>query len=140
MRRKFILSLGIAISSAHAQPLPIVPVQANTDPLAASLKARDDAKDTRQASPLPITRNWTLQAGKTVGEGLKAWAATANWTVIWTMQKDWIVPADTTFSGEFPDAAEAAIKTLAANGALIRAAINDGNRTLVVFGPGGQQQ
>lgn len=83
--------------------------------------------------PLPV---WTLTAGRTVGQELKTWGERAGWHVIWSLSKDWSVPASTSFSGEFPAAAADVVKTLAANGALIRAQIFDGNKTFVVVGPG----
>lgn len=89
---------------------------------------------------LPIQRAWTLKAGLTNGQNLKAWGESAGWEVLWNMPKDWTVPASTTFYGEFPEVAEAVIKTLAANGALVRAQIYDGNKTMVISGPGVAQQ
>lgn len=131
-----VLTVALIATASYSQPLPIT---TNADPLVMSIRPKQELP-AGDPAPLPIQRSWTLRAGKPVGDGLKAWAATANWTVIWSLQKDWIVPADTTFVGDFPDATEAAIKTLATNGALIRASINEGNRTVVVYGPGSQQQ
>ncbi len=86
--------------------------------------------------PLPEQSPWTLNAGQTVGHELQAWGVKAGWKVIWNMQKDWAVPASTSFSGDFSSAAAEVIKTLAANGALVRAQFYDGNKTMVVTGPG----
>lgn len=83
--------------------------------------------------PIPI---WTLTAGATVGHELQSWGEKAGWKVIWNMQKDWSVPASTKFEGEFPVVAAEVIKTLASNGALIRAQFFEGNKTMVVTGPG----
>lgn len=85
---------------------------------------------------LPALSLWTLNAGQTVGRELQAWGVKAGWKVIWNMQKDWSVPASTSFSGDFPSAAADVIKTLAINGALVRAQFYDGNKTMVVSGPG----
>jgi hypothetical protein len=79
---------------------------------------------------------WTLAAGRTVGQELKAWGEKADWKVIWSMPKDWSVPASTSFSGDFQTAAGDVIKTLAANGALVHAQFYEGNKTMVVTGPG----
>lgn len=79
---------------------------------------------------------WALTAGQTVGHELQAWGEKAGWKVIWNMQKDWSVPASTKFEGEFPVVAAEVIKTLASNGALIRAQFFEGNKTMVVTGPG----
>lgn len=88
---------------------------------------------------LPIKKTepvWTLAAGRTVGQELQAWGDKAGWKVIWSMPKDWSVPASTSFSGDFPTVAADVIKTLAANGALVRAQFFEGNNTMVVTGPG----
>ena len=83
--------------------------------------------------PLPV---WTLTGGQSVGHELKAWGEKAGWQVVWNLSTDWSVPASTQFSGEFPAVAAEVIKTLAANGALIHAQFFEGNKTLVVTGPG----
>lgn len=86
--------------------------------------------------PIKTIPTWTLTAGHTVGQELQVWGKTAGWKVIWDMQKDWSVPASTVFSGEFPTVAADVIKTLASNGALIHAQFFEGNKTIVVTGPG----
>ncbi len=83
-----------------------------------------------------LKTTWTLTAGRTIGQELQAWGMKAGWKVIWTMPRDWTVPANTGFSGQFETAAADVINTLAANGALIRAQFYDGNKTMVVTGPG----
>ncbi|MES2879228.1 MAG: toxin co-regulated pilus biosynthesis Q family protein [Pseudomonadota bacterium] len=136
----FLLTL-FTCAQSMAQIIGIKPLQHSSrsnDVLAMSIQPL--SSNVQPADALPILKTWTLQAGKTSGENLKAWAATANWTVIWNHPQDWNVPASTLFYGEFADAAEEVIKTLAANGALIRANINEGNNTIVVSGPGVKQQ
>lgn len=83
---------------------------------------------------------WTLKEGHTVGREIQEWAKGAGWKVIWNLGKDWAIPTKTTFSGDFKSAASEVIKTLAANGVLIRAQFYDGNRTMVVTGPGVAEQ
>jgi len=83
--------------------------------------------------PLPI---WTLAAGKSIGQELKGWADKAGWQVIWNLPTDWTIPADTAYEGEFPAAAAKVIETLAGNGALIRTQFYEGNKTMVINGPG----
>lgn len=106
--------VGIAPGSISLLPVPAKPI----------------------APTLQIVPIWTLAAGRTIGQELQAWGVKAGWKVIWNMQKDWAVPAETSFPGDFPTAAGDVIKTLAANGALIRAQFFEGNKTLVVIGPG----
>jgi hypothetical protein len=88
----------------------------------------------------PVTKAWKLTEGKTIGKEIGAWATDAGWKLVWNLNKDWQVPASTTFTGDFKSAASEVIKTLAANGVLIRAQFFDGNKTVVVSGPGVAEQ
>lgn len=84
--------------------------------------------------------SWTLKEGHTIGREIQTWAKSAGWKVVWNLGKDWSVPASTTFTGDFKSAATEVIKTLSANGVLIRAQFYDGNKTMVVTGPGVAEQ
>lgn len=99
--------------------------------------AADGAKKSEEPKPVPT---WTLVAGHTIGKELQAWGEKAGWKVIWNLSKDWAIPASTAYKGEFKDAVSSVIKNLATNGALIRAQFYDGNKTLVVNGPGQASQ
>lgn len=90
--------------------------------------------------PAPKVPTWTLKEGHTIGKEIQSWATDAGWKVVWNLSKDWSVPAQTTFTGDFKSAATEVIKTLAANGVLIRAQFYDGNKTMVVSGPGVAEQ
>ncbi|VVE13983.1 MULTISPECIES: toxin co-regulated pilus biosynthesis Q family protein [Pandoraea] len=79
---------------------------------------------------------WTIREGFPIGEEIKDWAKRAGWRVVWQMPRDVIAAAATSFTGDFPSAVTDVVKTLAANGALIRAKIFDGNRTVLIQGPG----
>lgn len=119
-----------------------VPLAATANPSATEVLA---GPVTTEAAPvaaaLPIQQIWTLTAGVTVKENLEAWAEKAQWHVVWPPTlKTWIVPNETSFTGSFPDAAEKVIKTLADNGALVRAIVYEGNKNFVIFGPGLAQQ
>lgn len=81
-------------------------------------------------------QTWQLTVGRTIGKELHTWSQIAGWQVIWNLPKDWSVPATTTFTGDFKTAASEVISTLATNGALVRAQFYDGNKTMVVTGPG----
>ncbi|CAN7779799.1 toxin co-regulated pilus biosynthesis Q family protein [Cupriavidus necator] len=122
-------TLALAVPVAAPQPAPTsalaVPVAATANPKAAAL---------------PIQQVWSLVAGDTIGQNLRAWADLVGWTVMWTLPKDWVVPGTASFTGSFADAAESVIKTLAENGALVRAQIYEGNKTIVISGPGVAQQ
>lgn len=88
--------------------------------------------------PIPIKEEpkWTLVSGHTISQELKNWGSQSGWNVIWNLPRDIIVPSTTEFIGEFPTVAADVIKTLAANGALINAKFYEGNKTMVVNGPG----
>ncbi len=77
---------------------------------------------------------WILTAGDTIKKDLSLWAEKAGWNVVWNVPKDWVVPTNSVFSGEFQNAAEQVIKTLAGNGALVHAQLYLANKTMVVTG------
>lgn len=105
--------------------------------LAAALPSPASTKvATIDVATSPAVQSWTLTGGHTVYQDLKVWAEKAGWKVIWNLAKDWTVPANTAYSGEFSQAAGDVIKTLAANGALIRVQFYEGNKTMVVSGHG----
>lgn len=88
---------------------------------------------------VPLSQVWTLKAGETISHGLEAWAVQAHWTVVWQLARDWSVPATTSFTGTFEDAAENVLKTLSAEGVLLKGEIYEGNHTLVVK-PAGEKE
>lgn len=88
---------------------------------------------------------WVLREGRWIGEELKEWGKSVNWTVDWQFRnegklKDFVVPGRATYTGDFKAASSEVIQTLANNGVLIRVRYFDGNRTMRVFGPGVPQQ
>lgn len=92
--------------------------------------------------PLP---SWKLRAGRLIGSEIQEWALKEKcpvqgpldtWKVVWHVPKDWDVAANATFTGDFKTAAGEVIKSLAENGALIRAEVRESNCTIVVTGPG----
>lgn len=85
-------------------------------------------------------RVWKMAEGKTVSKELSAWATAAGWKVIWNLNKDWAIPATTSFTGDFKTVATEVVKTLSDNGVLIRAQFYDGNKTLIINGPGTSEQ
>ncbi len=93
------------------------------------------AADVPKAEP---TEAWSLTKGKLVGQELAKWGERAGWTVMWQLasNRDIVVPADTTFEGDFQTAAADVIATLAANGFIIRTKFWEGNKTMVVTGAG----
>lgn len=86
-----------------------------------------------EVKPIDV-EHWRLNAGRLVRQELTEWGSKSGWHVLWHLQRDWTIPADTEFSGDFKEAASAVIRTLAENGLVIRGQFYDGNRTLVVSG------
>ena len=79
---------------------------------------------------------WSLQKGETIRAELGKWAKDADWSLVWRLDKDWVIPSNSQFSGSFDTAASKVIETLASNGVLIHANFYSANKTLVVTGPG----
>lgn len=94
------------------------------------------AKSASTGPSLAAQSRWTLKAGETISAGLMAWAAMSGWHVVWSVPEDWSVPSNSVFFGDFKTAAGQVVKSLADNGAQIRGAFYDGNRTLVIRGNG----
>ncbi|MBV5332788.1 toxin co-regulated pilus biosynthesis Q family protein, partial [bacterium] len=113
---------------------PVEPPHAQPEKAAAEIPAVEE-----KPVVVPVM-TWTLTAGNTVGRELQAWGQKSGWKVIWNMSQDWSVPAAASFFGDFESAAAEVITTLAGNGALVRAQFFQGNRTMVVTGPGTSAQ
>jgi hypothetical protein len=82
------------------------------------------------AAPAPVF--WKMVSGQPFSRELSLWGTRAGWTVVWSLDHDWIVPAATQFDGSFQEAASAAINTLLVNGVLLRATFFAANKTLLV--------
>jgi hypothetical protein len=113
---------------------PVDPPSVQPDKASAAIPAVEE-----KPVVVPVM-TWTLTAGNTVGRELQAWGQKCGWKVIWNMPQDWSVPAAASFFGDFESAAAEVITTLAGNGALVRAQFFQGNRTMVVTGPGTSAQ
>lgn len=132
-----------SIAQTSPEPTPSLYIKKKEPAIAISLLTPQQ-QEARQKELLahsikrvvPPPEVWTLPAGHAIGQALQTWGEKAGWKVMWSMTKDWSIPASTTFTGDFQTAASDVIKTLAANGALIRAAFYEGNKTMVVTGPG----
>lgn len=97
------------------------------------------AQEVPEARPLPVTDEklpplapWKMVQGQTFSRELTAWGNRAGWTVVWSLDHDWVVPAATQFNGSFQEAATSAINTLLLNGVLLRATFFAANKTLLV--------
>lgn len=106
-------------------------------PVSAASPAAISAIASPATSPAEAEHSaWHLVAGHLVRQDLTVWGDLAGWKVIWQMPRDWTIPTDTHFDGDFKSAASSVISTLAENGIVIRARFFDGNRTMVVSGAG----
>lgn len=107
-------------------------------------KAMQDASQNSAASAeSPVLKSveapvqvWKLKQGETIRAELAKWASESGWAMVWQLDKDWVIPADSIFTGSFDSASANVIETLASNGVLIHANFYTANKTLVVDGPG----
>lgn len=134
----YVAMLNQGSTKADAPINAVAAVMPLSEPVVAA--AQGAAPQPSQEARPSSSTTWTLTAGNTVGQELQAWGEKAGWKVIWNMPKDWSVPASTNFTGGFQAAASEVIKTLATNGALVRARFFEGNNTMIVTGPSGPTQ
>jgi hypothetical protein len=80
-----------------------------------------------------------LVAGQPIGAQLKKQAAAQGWTVVWNVDRDWIVPSNTRIDGAIDAAITSAVKAMAAQGAPIHAAVYTANHTIVIAQNGDHQ-
>lgn len=100
--------------------------------------------DSPAQSPLPSNpvielvpeQVWQLQKGETIRSELTKWAKDSDWSLVWQLDKDWVIPSNSQFSGGFDVAAAKVVETLSSNGVLIHANFYSSNKTLVITGPG----
>lgn len=84
---------------------------------------------------VPAVQRWALTAGNPLSKELAKWGDASGWKVVWNVEKDWLVPADSVFIGaDFQIAASKVIQSLAKNGAIIRSQFYLANKTMVVTG------
>ena len=133
MKRYFVLVSLLMIALPSVAGVRVIEDEANPDSSPAA-QAQEVGMAVKSA------RTWKMQEGKTVSKELDAWAASVGWKLIWSMNKDWAVPANTLFTGDFKTVATSVIRTLSDNGVLIRAQFFEGNKTLLVTGPGTKEQ
>ncbi len=81
------------------------------------------------AAPAP---HFDLQAGLALSPQIIAWGKRAGWTVIWNLPTDWVVPAPSSFSGDFQVAVSNVIQAIAQTGIDVRADLYLANKTAVI--------
>ncbi|MEN3168322.1 toxin co-regulated pilus biosynthesis Q family protein [Gluconobacter sp. OJB] len=85
----------------------------------------------------PPAEVWTLVEGQPIRDQMMAWADRAGWKISWPASLNWMVPAMTTFNGDFKTVMSSVIQTVSDEGKSIRAEFHTPNRYLVVTSPGG---
>lgn len=115
--------------NAANSPLP----SSNVRPDNSVRPVKSSAQSEVAINAQPLER-WQLTAGHLVRQDLMAWGERSGWKVLWHLQRDWAVPANTEFTGDFKSAAAEVITTLAENGVVIRGQFFDANKTLVISG------
>lgn len=84
-----------------------------------------------QAQSAPVVQGataWALQPDTPIHLQFADWARLAGWTFEWRLQKSWLVPAATQFTGTFDEALAQAVEALHAQGKPVRLILWEGNR------------
>lgn len=89
--------------------------------------ARDDNNPYQDTSS-----TWTIERGRMVSEVLIEWGEIAGWDVIWRSPHDFVVQADVSIRGTFPEAAGKVIDSFADANPPIAGELYPTNRVLVV--------
>ncbi|WP_346346435.1 toxin co-regulated pilus biosynthesis Q family protein [Acetobacter okinawensis] len=88
----------------------------------------------------PPEEEWTLIEGQPIREQMIAWGDRAGWTVRWPHDLNWMVPAMTSFRGDYQKVMSDIIHTISDEGKSIQAEFHKPNHTLVVSSPGGRSE
>lgn len=126
------LSLRIPSGGPVLQPAPAPAGQTGAGPSASTPVSTP-------AAP-PLAETWTLIEGQSVRDQMIAWGDRAGWRVIWPRDLNWMIPAMTSFTGDYQKVMTDIIRTISDEGKSIRAEFHAPNRTLVVTNPGGHDQ
>lgn len=88
----------------------------------------------------PPEEEWTLIEGQPIREQMIAWGDRAGWIVRWPHDLNWMVPAMTSFHGDYQKVMSEIIHTISDEGKSIQAEFHTPNHTLVVSSPGGRSE
>jgi hypothetical protein len=75
---------------------------------------------------------WDVREGELLSQMLRRWGAEAGWTVVYQSQADFILQANVTIRGTFPEAAGEVVASFANANPPITADFFTGNRVIVV--------
>ncbi len=79
----------------------------------------------------PDTGPWLVEQGRTLKQVLQDWSETAEWTMVWNSERDYVMQSSTEFAGDFPTAASELLRVFADADPSVAATFYR-NRTLVV--------
>ncbi|MBI1891898.1 MAG: TcpQ domain-containing protein [Burkholderiales bacterium] len=108
-------------SKQNAWPVPVASASATPAISAVAVKAAEPA-----AKSTPAV--WPLQADQPIHKQFAEWAHVAGWHFEWRLEKSWLVPAATQFTGTFDEALAKAVEALHAQGKPVRLILWEGNR------------
>jgi hypothetical protein len=111
-------------------PLPAKPTAAASTSKPASVQNSAYSLPAPIVQPLP--QRWQLHRDALLHEELANWAAQAGWQLRWEPGVTWQVAADSSFSGEFPDAIASVIENLFLEGRPVRLVLWEGNKVAEV--------
>lgn len=103
------LSLATASESTEALPLHVIQTEAIT-----------------------LKQSWQLREGLPIHSQLQSWAEQSGWKLIWQPEFSWLAAADSTFHGDFSEAAEQVIEALFNEGQPVRIVMWQQNRVAEV--------
>ncbi|GAB3588762.1 toxin co-regulated pilus biosynthesis Q family protein [Acetobacter peroxydans] len=117
----------------------------NTDQVRA-IPLKPSASTSAPATQAPIIaarppeEEWTLVEGQPIREQMIAWGDRAGWIVRWPHDLNWMIPAMTSFRGDYQKVMSDIIHTISDEGKSIQAEFHTPNHTLVVTSPGGRSE
>jgi hypothetical protein len=121
--------LGLS-AQMRGNTLRIAPVQGPRTTYGPAFPSRYSAAGGE--TPAVFVGGLDLMAGQPVGQQMKKQAAAQGWTVVWDVNRDWLVPSNTQISGTIDKAIAAAVRAMAEQGAPIHATVYTANRTIVI--------
>lgn len=111
--------------------------QAGSEPEKQSASVAASAASNEQRTPAEGKPGdggkWVLAQGMPVHSQIAGWATAAGWHLDWKLNRSWLVPATTHFTGSFDQAVEQVILALAAEGKPVELTIWEGNKVAEII-------
>jgi len=132
-------NLALGAESEYGSPLSLPgntlapPAGTHTAPTISQTSASlGSAHSLPAPSTKPLPQRWQLRRDALLHEELADWAGRAGWQLRWQPGVTWQVAADSSFSGEFPDAIASVIESLYLEGRPVRLVLWEGNQVAEV--------